>query len=722
MSRLVSSLVASSVCCVLAATTVPTSAQVPTLQRTTPLGIPAGVTTTLRLSGAGLTDIREIWTTFPTVTPVEVVAADPKAKADPTRAALRVHPTADAVPGIYALRIAAAGGVSNLRLLLIDDLPTVAEASTNVDPRTPQKLQPPIAVDGTCTGESTDYFEFHAAAGERLSFEVVAKRIASPLDPLLRLLDAKGNVLAEADDDFVVGADARLTYQFAAAGDYRLELRDIRYGGGAGHIYRLRVGDFPLVATPFPAAAAKGAKTEFEMTPLAPLGAAKSAKLDVSAVSVPKDYADAVMPLVAQYRKGQGSGFSSVLVSDKAERIEAEPNDAPKQATPLAVDGAMNGRFDRPRDRDYFKLSGKKGDKLRIAGRTRSLGSPTDLYLQLYDATGTKLLAETDDSGTDEGVLNATLDAAGDYLLAVEDLIGRGGPEFVYRLEVSPSKPGFTAAIDQEKFDVPYGGLATTKVTVVRSGYDGDIKFRVEGPPGIEVDGAVASGKTDGVVLLAVPPEYASGSLLNVRLIGEGADGVTAEVGSAAAQQKALGGTKLPPSLKEAIVLGVTAPSDAQFTLSSPTTAPKWNADGSQGELTVALERKKGFADVVKLQTYGLPTGYTAGSVSIAKDKKEGTIVIKGPAGVKPPLKAFFIVGTGVLAKKPVQGSLVGLSLAADESKPAAAKEPAAKKPTAKAPADAKKSVDTKKPAETVKPADKKSDAKKPEAKPAKKS
>lgn len=695
----------------------PCAAQVPLFQRTIPLGISAGVTTTLRMSGTGLTDIREVWASFPTATPIEVVPpADPKAKPDPTRAALRVQPAADVVPGIYAMRIVTAGGVSNLRLVLVDDLPTVNKTSTNTIPTTPQKLDLPTAVDGVMQGELTDHYTFHVEAGQRLSFEVVAKRLASSLDPLLRLIDPHGKVLAEADDDAVVGADARLTYQFKEAGDYRLELRDIRYGGGANHFYRLRIGDFPLVAAPFPAAVSKGAKTTLEMTPLAALGSsptgnATPAKLESSAVEVPSTYDDVMLPLVAQYKKGQGSGFTAAIVSSKPEQLEAEPNDTAKQATPLAVGGAMNGRFAAPRDRDYYKFSGKKGDKLRIAGRTRSLGSPTDLYLQLYSGDGMKLLAETDDAGTDEGTLDVTLETAGEYLLVVEDLIGRGGPEFVYRLEASPSKPGFTAAIDQEKFDVPYAGLAFTKVTVIRSGYDGDIKFRVEGAPGIEVDGGVLTGKTDGTVLLSVPPEYAGGSLLNVRLIGEGTEGVSAEVGSATAQQKSLGGTKLPPSLKETIVLGVTAPSDQYFTLLATEMFPTWNADGSQGELTIAVERKKGFTDVVKLQTYGLPTGYVAGNTVIAKDKKEGKIVIKGTAGVKPPQKAFFVVGTGVLAKKPVQGSLPGLSLVGGETKPAAAK-PQAKPATAE-----KKSVETKKPVEK-KPAV----VKKPAAKPAKKS
>jgi hypothetical protein len=694
------------------------SAQVPVLQRTIPLGIPPGKASSVRLVGTELVGVREVWTSFPTASPVVAEPpTDPAAKPDPKRAVYLIQPADDAVPGIYALRVATATGVSGLRLMLIDDLPTTTEVATNDAAERAQILTLPTAVDGACEAERTDHYAFTVKAGQRLSFEVVAKRIASTLDPLLRLVDAKGRVLAESDDDSVVGADARFTYVFETAGDYRLELRDIRYGGNGNYFYRLRIGDFPLVAAPFPAAVSRGSKSSLEATMLEAVGA-KPATLDPLKVDVPAKFADAMLPLVVRRAAGQGSGFTAALVTDVPEQLESEPNNDAKQATAWTVGSAMNGRFAAPRDRDFFRFAGKKGDKLRVAGRTRSLGSPTDLYLQLYSGDGKRLIVETDDAGLDEGVLTATLDADGDYLLVVEDLIGRGGPEFVYRLESGSSVAPFSAAVDLEKFDVPFGGLASAKIAVTRSGYDGEIRFRVEGAPGVEVIGTAAAGKPDAALLLAIPPNYPTGTLLNLRLIGEAVDGdAKVEVGSAAAQRKALGGmSKLPPSLQELIVVGVTPAAKEQFTLSAKVPAVKWNADGTQGELVVDVERKKGFADVVKLIVCGLPDGYTAGNVTIAKEKNEGTIVIKGPKAKTPPPHSFYVIGTATVKKLMVQSSLVDVNFSATAKK-AVAEKAVPEKAVAKQPVVAQTAEPKPKQPAVVKGADTKPAAPSPLAK-----
>ena len=79
---------------------------------------------------------------------------------------------------------------------------------------------------------------------------------------MLRLLTADGRELAFSDDEPATGADSRFSHKFDAAGDYYLEIRDIRYQGGAAHRYRLRLGDFPLPSVPYPLAATKGRRLE----------------------------------------------------------------------------------------------------------------------------------------------------------------------------------------------------------------------------------------------------------------------------------------------------------------------------------------------------------------------------------------------------------------------------------------------------------------------------
>src|SRR5262249_1150531 len=117
--------------------------------------------------------------------------------------------------GIGALRLATTNGVSSLHLLMIDDLPSITENGQNKSLTNAQPLKPPIAVDGMCDELSFDFYRFTANKGQQISFEVVAQRLGSRLDPVMRLLDGKGRELAYCDDDPGAGADSRFTHKFA---------------------------------------------------------------------------------------------------------------------------------------------------------------------------------------------------------------------------------------------------------------------------------------------------------------------------------------------------------------------------------------------------------------------------------------------------------------------------------------------------------------------------
>src|SRR5438034_1202400 len=74
------------------------------------------------------------------------------------------------------------------------------------------------------------------AAGAALTFHMYCQRLQAKLtsmtyhaDPLLALRNAAGTVLATNDNFF--GVDPLLHYRFATAGEYFLEVRDVRYHG-----------------------------------------------------------------------------------------------------------------------------------------------------------------------------------------------------------------------------------------------------------------------------------------------------------------------------------------------------------------------------------------------------------------------------------------------------------------------------------------------------------
>lgn len=162
---------------------------------------------------------------------------------------------------LVRLAVRSRGQLSNTVGVHLGAWPAHAERERAAD-SAPQELALPVIVDGRigAPGE-TDVFQFRGRAGERLVAEVLARRLDSPLDSRLELLDAAGRLVAESDDweDKGAGllthhADSRIDATLPHDGDYRLRLRDAQHRGGNDYAYRLRVGppqpDFELRVTP----------------------------------------------------------------------------------------------------------------------------------------------------------------------------------------------------------------------------------------------------------------------------------------------------------------------------------------------------------------------------------------------------------------------------------------------------------------------------------------
>jgi Bacterial pre-peptidase C-terminal domain/PEP-CTERM motif len=94
----------------------------------------------------------------------------------------------------------------------------------------------------------TDFFRFGATAGNTIVFRVNA---LGGGDPLIRLLDSVGAVLAQ-DDDSGGGLNSLITYNITQTGNYFAALRGF---GNSTYNYRLTItGLTPTAAVPEPAA------------------------------------------------------------------------------------------------------------------------------------------------------------------------------------------------------------------------------------------------------------------------------------------------------------------------------------------------------------------------------------------------------------------------------------------------------------------------------------
>src|SRR5206468_2634520 len=93
---------------------------------------------------------------------------------------------------ILSLRLATSSGISEPLLIAVDDFPTTTANTQNKSLKQPQSISLPIAVEGSIEELSSHFYKFPAHKGRTIIVDVVANRIGSKLDPLVRLLDSSG--------------------------------------------------------------------------------------------------------------------------------------------------------------------------------------------------------------------------------------------------------------------------------------------------------------------------------------------------------------------------------------------------------------------------------------------------------------------------------------------------------------------------------------------------
>ena len=139
------------------------------------------------------------------------------------------------------------GGLANAGVVVIVPHSAVTEREPNSLGQ-PQPVELPATVSGHIDRpRDVDVFQFTAKRGVQLRFRVEARALGSPLDPVLRLFDAKGAVVAQAETRSATAIDETLSYRVPADGKYRLEVGDLHRRGGWRFFYRLTMGPPPAV-------------------------------------------------------------------------------------------------------------------------------------------------------------------------------------------------------------------------------------------------------------------------------------------------------------------------------------------------------------------------------------------------------------------------------------------------------------------------------------------
>lgn len=460
--------------------------------------------------------------------------------ANPGRVAVEIVVDPSAEPGIYAVRLASTTGISNPVLLAVDHLPQAAFGE--------EIAALPVALSGALGGADVKRTSFAGKKGQKVVIDVEAQRLGANFKPVVRLYDARGRQVTFAASQPWIGGDARCIATLPEDGKYTIELHDRVYRAGAPGMFRLKVGEFLTADRAHPAAVPAGGAAK--LTLLGGNMPAEAVTEFNAANQIPGDHPAAWprLPLATGMRP-------SVLISGYTEFVEpAAPNGIQEAGAPsLGISGVLAAAGEE----DRFALTVTPGQRLRVEVHARRLGSPIDGVLAIRNEQGAQLAGADDVPGSHDPMI-ADFPVPGGVnkiVVAVKDLLNRGGADFNYRIVVRDlGKPDFALSIATDRILIPAGGTQVVQVQAERTSYGGPIKLELSGlPSNIQVQGAeLAAGASMGLLTVSAPAGVTGAGL--IKLVGR-IDAATPIARTVRGPM--LPGSQLAPYLRDEIGFGV---------------------------------------------------------------------------------------------------------------------------------------------------------------------
>ncbi len=475
-----------------------------------PIGGQRGTTFQVEIHGSGLEKIVGVFFTGqgiqarvlpPTLGP----DGRPKPEnSEVRRLELSIAPSAPL--GIQHLRVYDATGVSNPKFFYVGQWPEITEKEPNDEPATANRVTLPVTINAQVSRNTDiDCFRFKAQKGQEIALETYAQRLISNmgdswLKGFLEVLNSQGKVLASNEGRF--HWDCLIYFKVPEDGEYIARFRDLQYRGSPSASYRLTIGQIPHSLAVYPAGGKRGTKVQVQFIGI------NLGKHPTALIEIPED-AEGPFPI----RLETPQGATNEVLFDPGnlpETLETEPNNTLQQAQPITPPLIINGRIQEAGDKDLYRFHGEKDQHLIFQVIAWNINSPLDSFITLYNTQG-KPIAENDDARERDSLLDVRLPETGDYLIEIRDLDERGGPDFVYRLMITPPPADFKLFVTPDKLKLPLKGTASLEVRVQREwGFNGEVQVQVEGLPlGItSTPSVIPEGQERTTITLICDPSF----------------------------------------------------------------------------------------------------------------------------------------------------------------------------------------------------------------------
>ena len=466
---------------------------------------------------------------------------------------VRITIAPDAAPGPRQLRLETNGGLTNPLVFCIGELPEIARRPARVapaynvfngstpvirqfarPPEAPTEITFPVLANGQMMPGVTDRYKFKAQKGQQIVIAVDARELipyvsdAVPgwFQAVVTLRDAAGRELASADH-YRFHPDPLLHYEIPADGEYVAEVHDSIFRGREDFVYRVAIGELPVITSIFPLGVKAGARATVEMHGWN----LPSAKLMQNF----KWKTAGVYPVGT--KNGEWSSNTVPFAVDSLPETVAKPGIGRREkAQKVKLPVIINGRIAKPGETQIFRIDGRAGEEIVAEVTARRLGSPVDSVLRLTDAKGKELAFNDDfqDKGAGllthqaDSFLSVKLPAKGTYYLQMSDAQHKGGPEYGYRLRISHPRPDFELMVAPASLNLRAGSTVPVTVQAVRrDGFDAEIALKLkDAPADFTLSGAAIPAGQDRVRITLSVPRTPIGLPLSIQLTGHaGIDG-----------------------------------------------------------------------------------------------------------------------------------------------------------------------------------------------------
>lgn len=584
----------------------------PHLIAISPTGGQRGTELALRFKGERLQDAQEILCYEPGLEVLKLNTVTNKL----VEAQVKIAP--DCPLGEHHLRLRAASGLSELRTFSVGPFPVVAEVEPNNDAAHAQKVALNSTVSGVIQNEDMDCFAFEAKKGQLLSLEVEGMRLGRGVfDPRLVLQDDSGKVLADVDDTWLAMQDPFLSLIAPRDGKYIVQLREVTYGGGDDCEYRLHLGSFPRPTSVYPLGGEAGQTVAFTFYSEATGAFTNTIKLPEQPQDKFGVFAELGGLPAPTPNWVRVSRFPNIPASNS--NHDREHAAATEHEPPLA----FNGILAQKGQEGWFSFRATNGEPVVVSVYARRLRSPLDSVIEVFDAKG-QWLASNDDADGVDSELKFTASETTNYFVRIRDTLGQGGPDYAYRIEVTPATPRLTVKIpdvarndtqSRQWIAVPRGNRFATLISAKRANLQGEVRFQLDGlPPGVTMFAEPLSADLDTMPLVfeAAADAPVGGKLLELTARADDKGG-TAE-GKYRQEIELVEGpnnTTYYNTSVDKICAAVTEEAPFKLRIIEPR-VPLVRAGSMQ--LEVAAERAPGFDEPIELQMVWNPPGVSSQS------------------------------------------------------------------------------------------------------------